>query len=102
TIYTLSLHDALPILTKEKTPRLDIFTIDDQSMDIGYEQFCKWLVKANNYINGTEEAPLIADGSAYYNTLTQKEGNKLVSHPEEGWDKIKNMLKMTMKNWLEC
>lgn len=81
--YTIDYHYI--VVTKEKTPRLDIFTIDDQSMDIGYKQFCKWLVKANNYINGIEEAPLIADGSAYYNTLTQKEGNKLVSHPEEGW-----------------
>lgn len=69
------------VITKEKTPRLNVFTISDESMDEGYSQFCDWLVRAHGYIIGDLEAPLIQDGSKYANMQTYKHPLQFTSYP---------------------
>lgn len=77
--YTVKYHYL--VITKEKTPRLTIFNISSESMDEGYSQFCDWLVKANEYIKGNIEAPLIQDGSQYANQQTHSSPIEITSHP---------------------
>lgn len=69
------------VVTKEKTPRFNIFKISDESMDEGYEQFCSWLVRAYGYINGDLEAPLVQDGSEFANLKSHKKPIEFESHP---------------------
>lgn len=69
------------VITKEKTPRFNIFKISDESMNEGYEQFCSWLVRAYGYINGDLEAPLVQDGSEFANLKSHKKPIEFESHP---------------------
>lgn len=65
------------VMTKEKTPRFDIWTLDDETMDSGLEAFRKHLVMANEYVTGKRPTFNTPDGSAFYNLSTQKQGNLL-------------------------
>lgn len=69
------------VVTKEKTPRFNIFTISDESMDEGYEQFCNWLIRAYGYINGDLEVPLVQDGSDFANLKSHNKPIEFESHP---------------------
>lgn len=70
------------VVTKEKTPRLSVFDISQESMDLGYQQFTKNLVKANDYILDKKNPPLIQDGSAFAN---QKSYDKPTVYKSVPW-----------------
>lgn len=65
------------VVTKEKVPRLDIWTISNEAMDQGYAAFKKAAFKARKYINGEAEAELRQDDSNFFNLSTQFAGNLL-------------------------
>ena len=69
------------VITKEKVPRFNIFRISDESMDLGYREFCDELVKAYGYINGDLEAPLVQDGSQYANEQSHQHPVEFLSEP---------------------
>lgn len=70
------------VMTKEKEPRLDVWTITDKAMDEGFKDFRVNLTLADAYIKGELEAPVVKDGSAWFNRRTQKTGNSLVADAE--------------------
>lgn len=69
------------VVTKEKTPRFNVFKISDASMDEGFEQFSEYLVRAYKYIKGDLKAPLTQDGSSFANKLSQKAPLEFTSEP---------------------
>ncbi len=70
-------------VTKENEPRIDVFEIHDDAMDAGFEAFSEWLEKANDYITGKIEAPLLQDGSKYANQQTHQHPLKHDTHVEQ-------------------
>lgn len=68
--YTIRYHYL--VVSKQDVPRIDVFEITPESMDLGFEQFAEWLVKADRYIAGVEEAPLVMDDSNFVHEKTQK------------------------------
>lgn len=65
------------VVTKEKVPRLDVWTISNEAMDQGFKAFAKAAFKAQKYITGEEDAELRLDDSNFFNLQTQVEGNQL-------------------------
>lgn len=88
------------IATKEKEPRIDIWTMPDLVMDQGLAHFKTHLLRAHDFINGVREAPVVLDGSAWANKKTQSKPIQQTAEPEayevpEGealtGDNLKNM-----------
>lgn len=70
------------VITKEKTPRLNVFTISKESMDEGYSQFKYYLILAHGYVSGElKDPPLIQDGSKFANMQSYKHPLSFVSQP---------------------
>ena len=78
------------VVTKQVVPRLEVFVIDDDCMDLGFEQFATYLLKANDYINGKEVAPLIQDGSDYANQQTYQ--HPITRHPNSSDGQVETPL----------
>lgn len=70
------------VITKEETPRLNVFTISKESMDEGYSQFKYYLILAHGYVSGElKDPPLIQDGSKFANMQSYKHPLTFVSQP---------------------
>lgn len=65
------------VVTKESSPRIDTWNIEPQAMDEGLAIFQENLLKADAYINGQLEAPVVYDDSAWAHRLTIAEPNHL-------------------------
>lgn len=57
-------------VTKQDQPRIDVFEISPEAMDLGFAQFAEALLKAYRIIEGMEKAPLVMDGSDFANRQT--------------------------------
>lgn len=87
------------VVSKEKVPRLDVWTISDQAMDQGFAAFKKAAFKADKYIRGEMQPELIKDDSNFFNLATQSDGNQLSvdqdvvedDNNESGFDYIMNI-----------
>lgn len=70
------------VITKEETPRLNVFSISKESMDEGYSQFKYYLILAHGYVSGElKDPPLIQDGSKFANMQSYKHPLNFVSQP---------------------
>lgn len=66
------------VLTKEKTPRIDVWKISDKAMDKGFDIFKQALVDANTYITEDVPVPAINDDSEWAKRRTWDNPNVLV------------------------
>ena len=80
------------VVTKEASPRIDVWNITNEAMDKGLELFLDNLVLANDYITGKQEAPIVYDDSAWAHKLTLKTPNKLVAEVMETEEEQENNL----------
>lgn len=63
--------------TKEASPRIDVWVISPEAMDLGFQLFASNLLLADKYIKGEKIAPVIFDGSQWANQKTIKKPNIL-------------------------
>lgn len=67
------------VITKEATPRIDVWKISSEAMNEGWDMFTEGLLNAHKYITGQEKPPVINDGSAWANKRTWEKPNVLVA-----------------------
>ncbi|HJG66986.1 MAG TPA: PD-(D/E)XK nuclease-like domain-containing protein [Staphylococcus ureilyticus] len=76
------------VMTKETSPRIDIWNITDKAMNKGLDIFFENLVLANKYITGQAVAPIIFDDSAWAHEKSLERPNVLLADLEEDDEEV--------------
>ena len=76
------------VMTKETSPRIDIWNITDKAMNKGLDIFFENLVLANKYITGQVVAPIIFDDSAWAHEKSLERPNVLLADLEEDDEEV--------------